>query len=226
MKQYVAAGILAVSMIGGISTGVVAHEVGSDEPKDKPTASPTATTTKATTPAPEQTTPAPVKKTIAPPAKPVLQPVSTFQIFPGSVGPIRAGMSKDQALATGYVEPGVFVPNCGVAELQWKPDYTWALDLGTLDDGQVESIGVSRPGPRTRSGLQVGSTYASVKAVLGEGSSPAATLNSQTGLYVNEGDNWIGFLFDASQDTVTDTTPVTYIEVRRGAMPNLTPGGC
>jgi hypothetical protein len=135
-------------------------------------------------------------------------------------------MTKGQALATGYLESGAFVPDCGVAELQWKPDYAWALDLGTLDAGQVVRIGVRRPGPHTRSGLEIGSTYASVKAVLGEGATPEATLHNQTALYVNEGANWLGFLFNAAPDSVTDDATVTYIEIRQGAKPNLTPGGC
>lgn len=229
MKQQIVAGILAVSMAGGVGTAFAAHELRSDKTDGKPTASPSTTATKktkATTSAPKKSAPAPVNKTTAPPAKPVLQPVSSFLILPGSVGPVKLGMTKDPALATGYLEPGTFVPNCGVAELQWKSDYAWALDVGTLDAGQVVSIGVRQPGPHTRSGLEIGSTYASVKAVLGEGATPEATLNNQTGLFVNEGANWLGFLFDSSPDTITDDATVKYIEIRQGAKPNLSPGGC
>lgn len=228
MKQQVAAGIVALSMIGGVGTGVVAHAVGSDNSNDKPTASPsTPTATKTTTPAPKKkTAPLPPGKTVTTPAKPVLQPVSAFQIFPGSIGPIKVGMTKAQALATGYLEPGTFVASCGTPDLQWKSDYSWALDVGTLDDGQIESVGVSKPGPRTRSGLQVGSTYASVKTVLGEGSVPEATEQGKTALYVNDGTSWIGFLFDAAPEAITDAAPVTYIQVRNGSKPNLTVGGC
>lgn len=227
MRQQLAAAVVGLSMVGGVGTAVAAHALSSDGPRDKPTTSPT--TAKTTTPAPKKTkkaSPLPAPKTTTTASQPVLQPVSAFQIFAGSVGPLRVGMSKDQALATGYVEAGVFVPSCGTAELQWKPDYAWALDVGTLDDGQIESIGVSKAGPRTRSGLQVGSTYASVRSVLGPSAAPEATLHNQTGLYVNDGANWIGFLFDVAPDALTDTTPVTYIEVRGGAKPNLTPGGC
>jgi hypothetical protein len=223
MKQQLAAAVVALSMAGGVGTGVAAHALSSDGPSDKPTTSPT--TAKTTTPAPKKTkktTSLPPRKTTTTPAKPVLQPVSTFQIFAGSIGPIKAGMTKAQALATGYLEPGT--PGaCGTPILQWKSDYSWALDLTTLDDGQIESVGVSKPGPRTRSGLQVGSTYASVKAVLGESAVPEATEQNQTALYVSQGASWIGFRFGAAPDAITDTVPVNYIEVRNGSKPVLTP---
>lgn len=227
MKQQIAAGMLAVSLIGGVGTGFMADQMRPDATKEKPNATPSATaTTPATTPAPEKTTPAPPKQTIAKPVKPVLQPASSLTIFASSVGPVKLGMSKNDALATGYLVADVPVPSCGIDQLQWKPDYKWALDIDTYDDGSVASMAVNQPGPRTRSGLQVGSTYVSVKSVLGEGAAPVVAGNDQTGLFVNEGDNWMGFLFDATPETVTDDTPVKLIEVRLGAKPNLVQGGC
>jgi hypothetical protein len=227
MKQQIAAGILAISMVGGVSTGVVAHQLderSGGEPKAKPSATPTKKT-EATTKAPKKAAPAPVQKTNDPPKEPVLQPVGTFQITPGGVGPVRLGMTKDQALETGYVEEGTIAPNCGTSVLQWKSDYQATLGLSTLDAGQVVGIGVKQPGPRTRSGLTIGSTYASVKAALGEGATPEA-VGGQAGLFVSEGPNWLGFLFNSPPDTITDDATVTFIEIRQGAKPNLTPGGC
>ena len=43
MKQQVAAAILAASMVGGVGTGVLAHQLRSEEPKEKPTATPSTT---------------------------------------------------------------------------------------------------------------------------------------------------------------------------------------
>ncbi len=223
MKQQIAAGILAVSMVGGVGTGVVANQLRSDDAKQPPTAGSTAT---ATTPAGGET-PTPTATATTAPAKPVLQPLDSLQILPGAVGTVKVGMSKSEAVATGYLNQDVAGVACdSVDQLAWKPAYRDALDIFTLDDGEVSAIGIWKPGPRTRSGLQVGSTYASVKAVLGPESEPTALGYGQVGLLVNQGDSWIGFLFDASPTTVKDSSKVTFIEVTRGRMPDLVRDGC
>lgn len=224
MKQQVAAGILAVSMIGGVGTGVVAHQLRPGNDKDVQTTQPTPTVT---TPAPvKESSPTPAK-TVAVPTKPVVQPVGSLQILAGSVGPVKVGMSKSQAYATGYLDKDVARPTCGtVDDLAWKSGYKGTLDIMTLDDGEVAAIGVFKPGPRTRSGLQVGSTYASVKAVLGADSDPVDAGYGQTGLFVNQGSSWIGFLFDATPAAIQNSTKVTFIEVTRGRMPDLMRDGC
>lgn len=224
MKQQIAAGILAVSMVGGVGTGLVAHAMrGNDDPKDSPTTLPTSTaTTKATE------TPAPTEKTDTPPAAPVLQPASALKIRPGQVGPVKVGMTKAQAFATGYLIKDVPDANCTgvVRRLVWKDAYKDTFDMFTLDDGEVSAIGIFKAGPTTRSGLQVGSTYKAVKDVLGEESVPMEAGYGQTGLFVNEGDSWIGFLFDGQPDTISDSEPVRFIEVTRGRLPNLMRDGC
>lgn len=226
MKQQIAAVILAVSVVGGVGTGLVVNHLRADsgKPEDKQTASPTVT---ATTPAPDKTEPTSGSTGAKPPSKPAIQPVGALRIFAGSVGPVKVGMSKSQAYATGYLDKDVNVPQCDrVDQLVWRAGYKDVLDIFTLDDGEVSSIGVRAAGPRTRSGLQVGSTYKAVKDVLGEDSAPVEAGYDQTGLFVNEGDNWIGFLFDASTAMVNDSTPVTFIEVTRDALPNLMRDGC
>ncbi len=224
MKQQVAAGILAISMVGGVGTGFLANQLRGDDAKD--TASPTPSTV-ATTPAPDKTTPEPAVKTTKAPTPPDLQAVGSLKIYAGMVGPVKVGMSKSQALATGYLDKDVKRPVCGtVDQLQWKPAYGDTLDIQTLDDGEVSAIGVRKPGPTTRSGLQVGSTYKAVKDVLGDDSAPEEAGYSQTGLYVNEGSSWIGFLFNATPDAITDSTKVSFIEVTRGRLPDLMRDGC
>lgn len=225
MKQQIAAGILAVAMAGGVGTGVVANQLRGDDDKPESAATPTAT---ATTEATEKAeTP---ESTVAPPKVPVtpaLQPASSLQILPGQVGPVRVGMSKDEALATGYLDKDVPRTNCdAVDRLAWKPAYKGHFDLFTLDDGEVSAIGIFKAGPRTRSGLQVGSTYKAVKDVLGEESQPMDAGYSQTGLFVNEGSSWIGFLFNGRPDSISDTEPVRFIEVTRGRLPDLMRDGC
>lgn len=223
MKQQIAAAILAVSMAGGVGTGVVAHQLRSDDPKESPSATPSTTATK---PAPDKTKPAPAKTTPAGvPA--ALLPVTSLKILAGQVGPVKVGMTKAQAFATGYLNKDIARGACGsVDRLAWKDAYKATLDIYTLDDGEVSAIGIFKPGPTTLSGLQVGSTYASVKAVLGEDSGPIVAGYDQTALMVNQGDSWIGFLFDVKEDAVSDSSLVTFIEVTRGRMPDLVRDGC
>lgn len=224
MKQQIAAGILAVSMAGGVGTGVVVNQLRGDDgkPESSSTATPKATekpTEKASTPAPG--------KVDTPPAAPVLQPASSLKILPGQVGPVKVGMSKAEAFATGYLDKDVQDSNCdAIDRLEWKDAYKDNFDIFTLDDGEVSAIGIFKPGPRTRSGLQVGSTYKAVKDVLGEESAPMEAGYSQTGLMVNEGDSWIGFLFDGQPETISDAEPVRFIEVTRGRLPDLMRDGC
>ena len=223
MKQQIAAGILAVSMVGGVGTGLVANALrGDDDPKDSPTASPTVTATTSAT------TPGPTAKTETPPAKPVLQPASALKILPGQVGPVKVGMTKAQAYATGYFDKDVASPTCDnfVSRLLWKPAYKDNFDVFTLDDGEVSAIGIFKPGPTTRSGLQIGSTYKAVKAVLGADSTPVEAGYSQTALMVNQGDSWIGFLFNGQPDTISDSAKVVFMEVTRGRLPDLMRDGC
>lgn len=223
MKQQIAAGILAVSMVGGVGTGLVANAMrGDDDPKDSPTASPTVTATTSAT------TPGPTAKTETPPAKPVLQPASALKILPGQVGPVKVGMTKAQAYATGYFDKDVASTTCDnfVSRLLWKPAYKDNFDVFTLDDGEVSAIGIFKPGPTTRSGLQIGSTYKAVKAVLGADSTLVEAGYSQTALMVNQGDSWIGFLFNGQPDTISDSAKVVFMEVTRGRLPDLMRDGC
>lgn len=231
MKQQIAAGILAISMVGGVGTGVVAHQLDDDsgaEPKAKPSA--TATTKKADKPKPDKTAAPPAgtgggTKTSESPNLP-LAPVGALRIIPGAVGPVQAGMTKSVAYATGYFDADVPVPACNrTDDLVWKAGYSEQLDVSTRDDGSVSAIGIRGSGPRTRSGLGVGSTYESVQAVLGDVPPELAGFN-QTGLFVSEGNGWIGFLLNTTPDAVTATDTVTFIEVTSGERPGLTRSGC
>lgn len=231
MKQQIAAGILAMSMVGGVGTGVVAHQLKPDSSED-PQATPSATATTEKTDKPKSTktaNPPPGTgggtKTSEPPKLP-LAPVGALRIIPGAVGPVYVGMTKQDAYATGYFDADVSVPACNrTDDLVWKDGYSDQLDVHTNDNGSVSAIGIRGAGPRTRSGLGVGSTYESVQGVLGE-VAPEAAGQGQTGLFVSEGAGWIGFLFNAAPDAIAPTDTVTFVEVTSGERPGLTRSGC
>lgn len=230
MKQQVAAGIVALSMVGGVGTGVAVHNVrstpASEDVKTKPTTTATTkSTTKPSAKPPASTGGGTSTKPSGPTSLPVI-PVGSLRITAGAVGPVSVGMTKLAAYGTGYFDADVSVPTCNrVDDLVWKAAYSGALDIQTHDDGTVSSIGVRAAGPRTRSGLGVGSTYDTVQAVLGN-VDPVEAGYGQTGLFVSEGTGWIGFLFNTTPDAVTPTSPVTFIEVTRGAKPGLMRDGC
>ncbi|WP_162891336.1 hypothetical protein [Aeromicrobium sp. A1-2] len=228
MKQQVAAGILAVSMVGGVGTGLVARQLSGSDPETKAVATVTTPQMTMTTSSPATPTASEGGASTKPstPAALPLVPVTSLRIVAGAVGPVRVGMSKQEAYATGYFKADVTSAVCeGVDDLVWKVPYRDALDILTRDDGSVFSIGIHKAGPRTRSGLGVGSTYETVQGVLGD-VDPQEAGYGQTGLFVSEGGGWIGFLFNPAPGEISANDKVTFIEVTRGAKPDVMRDGC
>lgn len=148
---------------------------------------------------------------------------------PGAVGPITAGMSKDQALATGYFVADVAGPaeGCLALPLAWKDTHAETFDVHTLDNGEIVSIGVRRPGVATGDGIGVGSTYDEVAAQYPDESLVEAGYG-QSGIRSLDRENggWIGFLFDAPPSDIERSDPVTFVEVTKGVEPSLMRDGC
>lgn len=231
MRYHVAAGILAVSVLGGVGAGVVAHAVDPQDvstagPRPTPGSEPTSTVTPTSTGAPPADTSSPSSEDRSPPSPLPTVPVASLRIIPGAIGPVSVGMSKRAAYGTDYFDADVRVPSCDrIDDLQWKPGYEGTLDVLTREDGHVQSLGVLKRGPETRSGIGIGTTYETVQGVLGDVPVHEAGYG-QTGLFVHKGDRWIGFLFDAPPDAVAKDSPVTFIEVTRGSKPGLRRDGC
>lgn len=189
---------------------------GQDEPE--PTATNSSESPSATTASTSPTTEAPV----------ALPSIDELLIAPGRVGPVRAGMTKDEALATGLFDADVEVPGegCGRVEpLAWKADYTSSLDVLTKDDGTVVSLGIRGDQPRTADGLGVGSTLRQVSQVHENAELTEAGFG-QTGVFVTEGEQWLGFLFDADPETISQKSKVLMVEVTQGTKPDLMRDGC
>ena len=176
---------------------------GSDEP-----------TTSPTTPEPVATTTTAVPEPAA------------LVVEPGRVGEIRVGLSKDEAVDTGVFDADVNGVEGCTFQLQWKKDYV-GLDVLTKEDGTIASLGVTEGGPRTSTGVGVGSTLAEVQAAYPDVSAPKELGFGQAGVIQTAGDDHIGFLFgDTTVASVKPVSKVTFMEVTSGAEPQLMRSGC
>jgi hypothetical protein len=196
----------------------------SDSPDDEPT--PAADTPAATASAtPTATSPSQSPTTEPPAALPALD---ELLVSPGRVGPVLVGMTRQQAIDTGLFEADVEVPgeDCGrVQPLGWKSDYASSLDVLTKDDGTVVSLGIRGEQPRTSDGLGVGSTLRQVSRVH-ETAELVEAGYGQTGVFVTEGQRWLGYLFDADPESIGPKDTVTLVEVTQGTKPDLMRDGC
>ncbi|KQV76816.1 hypothetical protein ASC61_18435 [Aeromicrobium sp. Root344] len=212
MKKQIAALVLGVSVAGGIGAGVLANALTTNTPAaaaddDKGT-----------------------YKTIAtPPTRAAPATLKDMVISPGRLGDVRIGMSKKEALATGLFDADTPPPvdGCPVLPLTWKKTYGDLVDVGTLGNGEISSIGIRDKAPRTEDGLGVGSTYGEVRAAIEDGK-PVEAGYSQSGLYEYDPQTggWIGYLFDATVDQLKDSDPVTFVEITKNAQPGLMRDGC
>lgn len=202
MKSTAVLAIVAICAIGGAAAGVGARDL-------TPTTTPVS------------------NDTVASPRTPAT--LEELTVATGKVGDASVGMSKSDALDTGMFDADVApaAEGCQVAELAWKPPYSEALDVQTLGNGQIVSIGINRPGTTTDSGLGVGSTLAQVRAVVEDKNAETAGYG-QSGLYTfdPEEGGWIGFLFAEKVSDLKASSPVTFMEVTRGARPDLMRDGC
>ena len=212
MKKQIAALVLGVSVAGGIGAGVLANALTTNTPAAA------ANDDKGT------------DKTIAtPPTKSTPATLKDMVISPGRLGDVRVGMSKKEALATGLFDADTpaLVDGCPVEPLTWKEAYGDLIDVRTLGNGEISSIGIRDKAPRTEDGLGVGSTYAEVRAAIEDGK-PVEAGYSQSGLYEYDPQTggWVGYLFDATVDQLKDSDPVTFVEITKNAQPGLMRDGC
>lgn len=185
-------------------------------------------------PTPKETTAAPSPEPSAPaePATPsATEPApvpAKLVVVPGAVGPVRAGMSKADALKTGLFNADGPPPveGCPPYPLQWKKKYK-GLDVLTRDDGSVSSIGVFKDGPRTSKGIGYGSTLDDLTKAYPNLSPVVDAGFNQAGAYEFTDTEFIGFLFgDATVSDIKGSSKITFIEVTVGDKPDLIRSGC
>ncbi|WP_121794091.1 hypothetical protein [Aeromicrobium phragmitis] len=177
------------------------------------------------------TTPAPTTSSPSPEPSPAadLPAAADLLVVPGAVGDARVGMTVDEALATGLFDADVQVLDCGEgtpkSPLAWKEPLRDTLDV-YVADGKITSIGVRAEGPKSAEGLGIGNTLADFRGVYETAEMREAGFG-QTGLFVTDGTQWLGFLFDAQVEQMAQDTPVTFMEVTGGeGRPSLSRDAC
>ncbi len=159
-------------------------------------------------PTPVATTPA-VSATPTPAA-------DEFIVAPGRVGAAKAGMSKSEAAATGLFDTDVDYgsDDCrGVVPLEWKSSVSTALDVLTESDGRIAAMGIGAGGPKTADDIGVGSTFGALSSAYASLSPVVSAGFDQSGAFINDGDAWLGFLFDEKPGAITDGSKITFMEV-------------
>ncbi len=154
--------------------------------------------------------------TITTPAATATPSEDAFVVAPGRVGAAEAGMTKSDAAATGLFDTDVDhgTDDCrGVAALEWKPSVSTSLDVLTEADGRIAAMGISAGGPKTAEGIGVGSTFGELTAAYPSLSPVTSEGFDQSGAFINDGDAWLGFLFDERPDAVDDSSKITFMEV-------------
>lgn len=175
-------------------------------------------------------TPSPTVPTTTASASPTaLEPpkLESLIIAPGGVGPLGIGMSIDEALATKVAVKRTQNPDdgCELPELAWIDSYQDALDVWIDDNGDIISIGVYQAGPHTVEGLGVGSTLGEISRTY-ENAEMGPVGTDQTGLFVSDGNHWLGFLFDGKPEKVNRDSVVQFVEVTGDSKPSLMRIGC
>lgn len=147
---------------------------------------------------------------------------------PGAIGPVRVGMTVDEASATGLFEPRKVADDDPCKDeygpIQWKEPNTDALMVDVENDS-ISLLGI-RSSVKTAEGVGVGSTYADVKAAYPDAEVEESEALGGSTIYLRDGDKWLGMGFSHEPGKVRDSTRVDFMEVALGAKPAVALSGC
>lgn len=215
MNRKIAALLVALSIVAGVGLGYLMTRW-NDGPADADTTNPPSpSSSTGSTPPPSDTTGD--------------SAAVELKIRPGGVGLIEAGMTGEQALSTGQIERDTEREEmCEGIYYRWTDEEARsALDVGVTEKGDIASVGISRGTYDTTTGVRVGDRFDVLKEAYGfQLSEPETAGYDQTGVFVNDGDKWLGFLFDAQPDQVNEASRIVFMEVTKGHKPGLMRDGC
>ena len=176
---------------------------------------------------PAATTTAPTTATPTTPTIPAT--AGQLVVSPGKISTAEIGMTQAQAASTGLFDSDVANGGDGcqaVTPLRWKKAYATAVDVVTNESETITSMGVRAAGPKTASGIGLGSTLAEVRSAYA-GVTPVDDAGyNQSGAYVASGDRWLGFLFNEVPKAIKDSSRISLMEVTKGEKPGLMRDGC
>jgi hypothetical protein len=145
---------------------------------------------------------------------------------PGAVGPVLAGMTVDEANATGLFEPRETPDDdpCkdAYAEIQWKAPNTEDL-LVAVEDDEIAILGI-RGTVKTAKDVGVDSTYADVKAAYPDAKVEESQADGST-VYLQDGEKWLGMGFVEQPDEIKDSSKIVFMEASL-SKPTVYLSGC
>jgi len=156
------------------------------------------------------------------------KPLTLGNAIPGAFEPIRVGMGIQQAIDAGFMERDTQrEASCEGTFWKWKGQLSEGLDVIVGEDKQIAALGMSKDGLETPEGISIGNSYAAVDETYGDRlEGPVRMDYGQAGVFLRDGDNWIGFGFDNEPGRLADTSRVAFIEVSQGNRPGLIRDGC
>lgn len=156
------------------------------------------------------------------------KPLTLGHAVPGAFEPIRVGTDIQRAVDDGYmVRDTQREESCEGTFWKWKGQWSGGLDVLVGADKKISSLGMSKDGLETPEGISIGNSYAAVDKTYGDKlEGPVRMDYGQAGVFLRDGDNWIGFGFDNKPGQLADDSRVVFIEVSRGKRPGLIRDGC
>lgn len=192
-------------------------------------------TTYTATPSPTGTaiiTPSTLVSASAKPCQGEPSGVDVPQLSPSGWGPVKLGMTKAEAAATCLLEVDVKDRVCeGTEPLVPKAPYTSSFDIILDRTGRVIDLGGAGKNLETDGGVRVGSSLAYVKAAYPQATGPTdlggdAAPYHQSGVFIRDGENYLGLLFDKPAAQVRHTDVVRFMEISQGRPPGLFRDAC